>query len=56
MIPVLDWYAPPLTNDLSIGMGRWQATDIAALLKTGIAAHSTATGPMAEVVRAARST
>ena len=32
-------------------MGRWQATDIAALLKTGIAAHSTATGPMAEVVR-----
>lgn len=51
VIPVLDWYAPPLTNDLSIGMGRWQATDIAALLKTGIAAHSTATGPMAEVVR-----
>ena len=51
VIPVLDWYAPPLTNDLSVGMGRWQATDIAALLKTGIAAHSTATGPMAEVVR-----
>nr|MBP6707094.1 cytochrome c [Achromobacter sp.] len=51
VIPVLDWYAPPLTNDMSVGMGRWQATDIAALLKTGIAAHSTATGPMAEVVR-----
>ncbi|KNE28446.1 cytochrome c [Achromobacter spanius] len=50
IIPVLDWYAPPLTNDMQTGMGRWTAADIAALLKTGISAHSTASGPMAEVV------
>ncbi|MFF7058715.1 cytochrome c [Achromobacter spanius] len=50
IIPVLDWYAPPLTNDIQTGMGRWTAADIAALLKTGISAHSSASGPMAEVV------
>ena len=50
VIPVLDWYAPPLTNDMQTGMGRWTADDIAALLKTGISAHSSASGPMAEVV------
>lgn len=50
VIPVLDWYAPPLTNNMQTGMGRWSAQDIAALLKTGIAAHSSASGPMAEVV------
>ena len=50
VIPVLDWYAPPLTNDMETGMGRWSAEDIAALLKTGISKHSSASGPMAEVV------
>ncbi len=50
VIPVLDWYAPPLTNDMQTGMGRWSAQDIATLLKTGISAHSTVSGPMAEVV------
>jgi len=50
VIPVLDWYAPPLTNDMQTGMGRWTAQDIATLLKTGISAHSTVSGPMAEVV------
>lgn len=50
VIPMLDWYAPPLTNDVRTGMGRWSAQDIATLLKTGIAAHSTVSGPMAEVV------
>lgn len=50
VIPVLDWYAPPLTNNMETGMGRWSAQDIATLLKTGVAAHSSASGPMAEVV------
>ncbi len=50
VIPVLDWYAPPLTNDVETGMGRWSAEDIAALLKTGISKHSSVSGPMAEVV------
>lgn len=51
VIPVLDWYAPPLGNDMKAGMGAWSAEDIAALLKTGISRHSSASGPMAEVVR-----
>jgi mono/diheme cytochrome c family protein len=50
MIPVLNWYAPPLTSDALAGLGKWSAQDIAALLKTGISVHSTANGPMAEVV------
>jgi len=50
IIPMLDWYAPPLTNDPQTGLGRWSAEDIAALLRTGMAAHSSASGPMAEVV------
>lgn len=50
VIPVLDWYAPPLTNDMQTGMGRWSAEDIATLLKTGVSRHSSVSGPMAEVV------
>jgi mono/diheme cytochrome c family protein len=46
----LGWYAPPLTGNAVTGLGRWTAADIVALLKTGTAAHGTATGPMAEVV------
>ncbi|MVW71975.1 cytochrome c [Bordetella sp. 15P40C-2] len=50
MITGLGWYAPPLTNEADGGLGDWSAQDIATLLRTGIAAHSTALGPMAEVV------
>jgi len=50
MIPVLDWYAPPLSGAPATGLGNWSAADIAALLRTGMAAQSTASGPMAEVV------
>lgn len=50
MILGLDWYAPPLTNGPVDGLGKWSAQDIAMLLRTGIAKHSTANGPMAEVV------
>ncbi len=49
-IPMLGWYAPPLTGDTVAGLGKWSTQDIAALLKTGVSAHSTASGPMAEVV------
>lgn len=51
VIPGLGWYAPALTQDRQAGLGAWSAADIASLLKTGIAAHSTASGPMAEVVQ-----
>jgi len=50
MIPGLGWYAPPLGGDAVAGLGRWSEQDIALLLKTGLSPHSTASGPMAEVV------
>ncbi len=50
MTPDQAWYASPLTNDPVTGLGKWSAQDIAALLKTGTSIHSTATGPMAQVV------
>ncbi|MEN9868867.1 MAG: hypothetical protein RL748_4457 [Pseudomonadota bacterium] len=50
MIPVLNWYAPSLTSDKEAGLGSWQAADIHALLKTGVAPQSAVFGPMAEVV------
>ncbi|WP_144634955.1 c-type cytochrome [Bordetella genomosp. 13] len=51
LIPMLDWYAPALSGSPATGLGNWSAEDIAALLRTGMAAHSTASGPMAEVVQ-----
>jgi len=50
MIAGLDWYAPPLNGDPVAGLGRWSEQDVADLLRTGLSAHSTASGPMAEVV------
>ncbi|UFN50293.1 cytochrome c [Roseomonas sp. OT10] len=44
------WYAPALTNDARTGLGRWSIDDIVAYLRDGRNAHSTASGPMAEVV------
>jgi mono/diheme cytochrome c family protein len=39
-----------LRGNTGDGLGRWSAADIAALLKTGVNAHSAVTGPMAEMV------
>lgn len=50
MIDGLNWYAPALTNDSVNGLGKWSAQDIATLLRAGVAPHSSASGPMAEVV------
>ncbi|MCD0503104.1 c-type cytochrome [Bordetella petrii] len=50
LIAGLGWYAPPLGGAASTGLGNWSAADIALLLQTGMARHSTAAGPMAEVV------
>ena len=49
-IPMLDWYAPPLSANRPHGLGDWTTEQIAALLKTGISERGTASGPMAEVV------
>lgn len=51
LIPILNWYAPPLNTGLS-GPRDWTEQDLADLLKTGISARGTASGPMAEVVGA----
>lgn len=50
VIPVIQWYAPPLSSDALRGLGTWRAEDIASLLRHGMATPSVATGPMAEVV------
>lgn len=51
MIPMLDWYASPLTSGRDSGLGNWTEKDIADLLQHGISAKGTVFGPMAEVVR-----
>src|SRR5690606_38133692 len=50
MIPMLDWYAPPLSANSPHGLGDWTAAELSSLLKTGISEHGTASGPMGEVV------
>ncbi|MES2072667.1 MAG: cytochrome c [Pseudomonadota bacterium] len=45
-----EWYAPSLTSENEVGLGRWQTSHINALLKTGATDTGTVTGPMAEVV------
>ncbi len=50
MIPVLNWYAPPLNGAKEEGLGNWEATHLAAFLKTGVAPNRSVSGPMAEVV------
>jgi mono/diheme cytochrome c family protein len=48
MLDGLGWYAPALDG----AAAPWSQHDLAALLQTGISARTTASGPMAEVVRA----
>jgi mono/diheme cytochrome c family protein len=50
MIPMLDWYATSLTGEKGMGLGDWEARDIAQLLKTGVSSRGAVAGPMAEVV------
>jgi mono/diheme cytochrome c family protein len=49
MIPMLNWYAPPLNGSRN-ALGEWSAEDLATFLKTGISSQRAATGPMAEVI------
>ena len=50
MIPVLNWYAPPLNGHKEDGLGNWETAHLAAFLKTGVAPNRSVSGPMAEVV------
>lgn len=51
MIPMLNWYASPLTSGRDSGLGNWEVKDIADLLQHGVSDKGSASGPMAEVVR-----
>jgi mono/diheme cytochrome c family protein len=44
------WYAPNLTGDPRIGLGRWPMEEVVAYLKTGHNNVSAATGPMSDVI------
>ncbi|HEX4234103.1 MAG TPA: c-type cytochrome [Caldimonas sp.] len=54
LIPIQNWYAPSLSDDREAGVADWPASEIVALLKSGISVRGSVQGPMAEVV--ARST
>ncbi|HEY2559718.1 MAG TPA: cytochrome c [Caldimonas sp.] len=54
LIPIQNWYAPSLYDDREAGLADWPASEIVALLKSGVSARGSVQGPMAEVV--ARST
>jgi mono/diheme cytochrome c family protein len=44
------WFAPNLTADQRIGIGRWSKDDVVRYLKSGANAWTLASGPMAEAV------
>ncbi|BCM19784.1 c-type cytochrome [Mesorhizobium sp. J8] len=44
------WFAPDITNNAQSGLGKWSEDDVIQYLKTGVNAHSIASGPMAEAV------
>jgi mono/diheme cytochrome c family protein len=44
------WFAPDITDDAALGLGRWSAADIVAYLKTGHNRLAAAAGPMADEV------
>jgi mono/diheme cytochrome c family protein len=44
------WFAPDITNSAQSGLGKWSQDDLVKYLKTGVNAHSIASGPMAEAV------
>lgn len=49
------WFAPDITGDPRTGLGNWSVEDIVSYLKTGVNAHTTASGPMAEEIELASS-
>jgi len=44
------WFAPNITGDLELGLGRWSVDDVVAYLKNGHNRFAGASGPMAEEV------
>jgi mono/diheme cytochrome c family protein len=44
------WFAPNITKDEHIGIGRWSRDELVQYLRTGVNAWTLASGPMAEAV------
>src|SRR5580658_1310700 len=44
------WFAPDITTDPRVGIGRWSKDDIVQYLKTGANGWTLASGPMSEAV------
>lgn len=44
------WYAPSLASPSEAGVQRWPREQVVRLLKDGVSAHASVSGPMAEVV------
>jgi mono/diheme cytochrome c family protein len=44
------WFAPNITDDLALGLGRWSTADVVTYLKNGHNRLAGASGPMAEEV------
>jgi len=51
LIPMLNWYAPSLTQDFETGMASTPVPEIMQLLRTGASASAQTNGPMGEVVQ-----
>jgi mono/diheme cytochrome c family protein len=50
-IPIVNWYAPSLSNTSEAGLKNWAAADLVTLLKAGVSRQTAVFGPMAEVVQ-----
>ena len=50
LIPMRNWYAPSLASPQEAGVADWDREDIVGLLKNGVAARASVSGPMADVV------
>lgn len=50
LMPDAAWYAPSLAAPSEAGVQRWPREEVVKLLKDGVSAHASVSGPMAEVV------
>jgi mono/diheme cytochrome c family protein len=51
LIPVLNWYAPPLTSNRETALGNRAVDELIELLQTGVSKRGAVFGPMATVVK-----
>jgi len=51
LMPVVNWYAPDLTNDRETGLASTPLAEVVQLLRTGTNGQAQTSGPMSEVVQ-----